>query len=424
MKKNITFAIIFFVIGFLLVAEGKPLERIANELGVEGENFYNEKNYVEAAKKFEEAIAKLDEAVKKDGIPEDKEKISRWYEYAFNGYYQGKDFTNAIRILDKRLEFSPDDYDLIKYKSIIYKKHLEDVDKANEVLIKFDQKKPHYKARKTIAVNFKKYKKNKENALLWYKKAYELKQEKSVLENIALLNKELGNSQEAIEAYEDLIKMKPSEKKLISAYTILGNLYDEKKNVSKATANYEKANALKFDEKLSILLITKYYDSKQYEKATKSIETLLKNKTQSPDAIYYRALINYDKGEKAAAKTDFVKLINDAKYGKSAKGYIKSIKSEGNYESSNIPANTEDDKLNTLYSSGLLKKIKVDINEAWVDPFIWESIDYDIKLGICKTLADKCDKAGSSGRITIIDNKSGDKIAKYSKSFGYKNFKK
>ena len=328
MKKIITLSIIIFAIGLILIAEGKPLERIANEIGVEGESQYNDGKYVEAAKSFEDAISKLEEAVQKDGIPEDKEKISRWYELAFNGYFQGKDFNNALKILDKRLEFAPGDYALINYKAIIYKKHLNDIDKANEILINFDQKSPNYKARKSIAVNFKKYKKDKENALIWYKKAYELKQDSSVLENIAVLNKELGNNKDAVKAYEDFIKTKPKEKKLITAYTILGNLYEGMKNINKMTENYEKANALKYDENLTIVLITKYYDTKQYDKATKNIELLLKNKTQSPDAIYYRALINYDKGDKAAAKTDFVKLINDSKYGNSAKGYITSIASE------------------------------------------------------------------------------------------------
>ena len=328
MKKLITLTIIIFTIGFILVAEGKPLERIANEIGVEGEKFYNDGKYLEAAQSFENAISKLEEAVQKDGIPEDKEKISRWYELAFNGYYQGKDFTNALKILDKRLELSPGNYDLVKYQAIIYKKHLNDIDKANEILMNFDQQSPNYKARKSIAVNFKKYKKDKENALIWYKKAYELKQDASVLGNIAILNKELGNNQDAIDAYEDFIKTKPKESKLIKAYKNLGKLYEGMKNVSKMTENYEKANALKYDENLTILLITKYHETKQYDKATKNIELLLKNKPESPDAIYYRALINYDKGDKAAAKTDFVKLINDSKYGSSAKGYIKSIASE------------------------------------------------------------------------------------------------
>jgi len=80
------------------------------------------------------------------------------------------------------------------------------------------------------------------------------------------------------------------------------------------------------------------------------------------------------------------------------------------------------DELQVLYDSGLLKKFKIDYNEAWVNPFLWNSLDYDTKVGIGITLAKICDKAGSTGRITFYNNNSGKKLAKYSQSFGFKNY--
>lgn len=77
-------------------------------------------------------------------------------------------------------------------------------------------------------------------------------------------------------------------------------------------------------------------------------------------------------------------------------------------------------KVQVLYDSGLLKKFNIDANEAWVDPYIWNQVQYDTKLGIGITLAKICDNSGSTGRITFINNYTGAKIARYSQSYGYK----
>ncbi|HCK99966.1 MAG TPA: hypothetical protein DHW42_07695 [Candidatus Marinimicrobia bacterium] len=83
---------------------------------------------------------------------------------------------------------------------------------------------------------------------------------------------------------------------------------------------------------------------------------------------------------------------------------------------------TNNDDLQVLYDSGLLKKLDIDQNEAWIDVYIWNSLDYDTKVGIGITLAKICDRAGSTGRITFYDNRSGKKVARYSQSYGYKSY--
>jgi len=80
------------------------------------------------------------------------------------------------------------------------------------------------------------------------------------------------------------------------------------------------------------------------------------------------------------------------------------------------------EELQLLYDSGLLIKFNIDLNEAWVAPYLWNSLEYSTKVGIGMTLAKICDKAGSTGRITFRDNYSGKKLAKYSQSFGYKSY--
>ena len=323
-----------FIILFLLITAfagvlwaEKSLERIANEKGVEGESLFNEGKFLEAASSFEIAIAKLKEAAKKEGIPLDNEKISKWLENTFQGYFQGKDFDNAIRILDERLKLDPDNYKLINNKAIILKKYLNRIDEAIIVLQTYNNKKRSFKVEKKIAgycVDNEDY----QNALDWYQKAYELKQDSGVIKNIAvILYKYLGRNEDAIKAYEDYISTNPPKSAIISTYKNMGALYEDMNNYTKANFYFEKALELKYDPNINLKLISSYFDRDLYDKCSEKIEQLLKNKPGNIDAIYYRALVKYNQEDKVRAKENFKKLLG-TKYDKSAKGWIESIESE------------------------------------------------------------------------------------------------
>ncbi len=305
----------------------KSLERIANEKGVEGETLYNEKNFVASAQTFEAAIAKLEEAVKADGIPLDNEKISRWLELAFNGYYQGQKFEDAIRIIDRQLKLDPTNYTYVNYKSIILKKYLKRIDEAIVVLKKYNTTKRSFKVEKKIASYYADLK-DYENAVIWYQKAYEQKKDATVIKNIAAIYLKLGENSKAITAYEDFIKTDPNESVLAKTYKNLGKLYDELNNTEKAIYCYNKSLELQFNEQIAFILLEKYYGKQDYSKANTIIEILLRNYPGNTDAIYYRAMIHYDLGNKEEAKSDFEIIKVNPKYTKLAKGYIESIKSE------------------------------------------------------------------------------------------------
>ncbi|MEA2096525.1 MAG: hypothetical protein U9P73_07525, partial [Candidatus Cloacimonadota bacterium] len=85
---------------------------------------------------------------------------------------------------------------------------------------------------------------------------------------------------------------------------------------------------LKYSSAIVLTLIIKYYERESYDKALEKIALFLENKPGNNDAIYYRAMIHFDRGEKEAATTDFQTISSDPKYSKLAKGYIESIKSE------------------------------------------------------------------------------------------------
>lgn len=326
-KKILTITLLLSVLAVSSLFAAKSLERIANEKGVEGETLYNEKKFVESAQIFESAISKLKEAVKTDGIPLDNEKISRWLELAFNGYYQGRKFEDAIRIIDEQIKLDPTNYKYVNYKSIILKKYLNRIDEAIVVLKKYNNIKRSFKVEKKIASYYADME-DFANSVIWYKKAYEQKKDATVIKNIAAIYLKLGKNNEAISAYEDFIKTNPNESVLARTYKNLGKLYEDMKNNAKSIENYEKSVELKYDSAIVLGLISKYFDSESYDKALEKIEIFLNNKPGNTDAIYYRAMIHYNRGEKEAATADFQTISSDPKYTKLAQGFIESIKSE------------------------------------------------------------------------------------------------
>lgn len=326
-KKILIIVVLLLIINVSSLFAEKSLERIANEKGVEGETLYNNKKFAESAQTFEAAIAKLKEAVKTDGIPLDNEKISRWLELAFNGYYQDRIFEEAIRILDQQMKLDPTNYKYVNYKSIILKKYLKRIDEAIVVLKKYNNNKRSFKVEKKIASYYSDLEDYK-NSVSWYKKAYEQKQDATVIKNIAAIYLKLGENNKAITAYEDFIKTNPNKSVLAKTYKNLGKLYEDIKNNAKSIENYEKSIELEYNSAIVLGLISKYYEANAYDKALDKIALFLKNKPGNTDAIYYRAMIHYDRGEKDAATVDFQTISSDPKYTKLAKGFIESIKSE------------------------------------------------------------------------------------------------
>jgi tetratricopeptide (TPR) repeat protein len=318
--------LIILWVAFSFLSAEKSLERIANETGVQGEEAYNAGNYVEAGQFFEQAITKLEEAVTTDGIPMDDSKVNRWMELAFNGYYNGKDFENALRIQDERINANPSEYKLISTKVTLLKKYLGRTEDAIVVLEAYNDTKRTFKVEKRIASYYLNLN-DEVNALIWYKKAYELKKDSSVIKNIATLYVNEGDNAKAVQAYEDFLQTDPTDAVKTKTYKNMGALYEDLKNYSKSNLYFEKSLELKYDKNINLKLIIGYYDNDNMTKAMEKVEQRLSKKSSDADAIYYRALIKYDQDDKAGAKSDFQKLLN-GKYKDAAKSFIESIESE------------------------------------------------------------------------------------------------
>jgi tetratricopeptide (TPR) repeat protein len=325
-RKIMMIAVALFLMGSL-IAQNKPLERQANELGVEAETKYNEKDFVASGQLFEQAIEKYEEAVEVDGIPMDESKKDRWLTLAFNAYFNGRDFENAIRILDVRAQRNPNDFQIVNYQSIIYSKYLKQPQKAIDVLVDYNQDNRTFNVEKKIAGAYLKQE-NYEKALEWYTKAYELRQDSNVIQKIASLNLRLNRKEAAVMAYEDFLKTEPNESVLIRTYRNMGSLYEDMNDLANAIKYYEKSNDLRYQPTITLKLVSEYYELDQYDNALKNIDKILANDAGNVDAIYFRAMIKYNRGQTAAARKDFVTISSNAKYSSTAQGFIESIDSE------------------------------------------------------------------------------------------------
>jgi len=326
MYKKLILLLIGVVLVSALFAE-KSMERIALETADKGQQLFAEKKYLEAGEKYEDAIEKYKEAVEQTEIPLDKPRLISWYKNAYACYINGKHLEDAARIMNERIKLQPSDLRLTKMQAIIYKKYLNDLPKAIEVLKEYNQRRRTFSVEEKIG-HYYIDAEDLQNALKWFEKAYEQKKDSKVIKNIASVYMKLGNNEKAIQAYENFLETNPSESVLAKTYKNMGALYDDIKKSAQAIKYYEKSLELQYDRNVALLLLTKYYDNKKYDKAKAKTELLLSKNSADNDALYYRAMINYETGNKQQAKADFEKIKSNPKYSQIANGYIDSIESE------------------------------------------------------------------------------------------------
>ena len=304
----------------------KSTERLAREKIVEAEDLWGAENYTESAQACEEAISMFQQAVAEDQVPNDPVLISHSLAIAFDCYVKSSDFDNALRILGEMIKLDPENMKYYSQKAILQKK-LKRFDDAIETYSYIDSVKPSYKNSKSIASIYKD-REDWENALKWYYLSYDQRQDSNTIKDIAIINLTLGRNEAAIQAYKDFLDTDPANATKIKTYKNLGKLYEDLGELNNALEYYEKSNELRYDNQISLLLISRYYDLKMYDKSLINISLYLKNKPDGADALYYRAMINFDKGNMIDARKDFAAIQNNPTYGSIAKGYVESIDSQ------------------------------------------------------------------------------------------------
>lgn len=321
---------LLMIIGLVLfggLSAQKSLERIANETAAKADSLYEAQQFVEAGKTYEEAVEKFKQAVEETDIPMDERKVGLWYRNAYASYANGKDFENAARVMEERIKLEPNNYRLVEVLAHIYKKYLNDIPRAIEVLKDYNKRNRSFEVEEKIG-NYYVDANDLENALIWYESAYELKKDSQVIRNIATIYVKLGESEKAIQAYEDFLETEPSESVLAKTYKNMGALYDKIERKEQSFNYYEKSLALRYDRNIALLLLSEYYDREQFDKAKEKVDLILSKSAADNDALYYKAMMNYNSGNLRQAKADFEKIKNNPRYKDIAEGYIESIESE------------------------------------------------------------------------------------------------
>lgn len=327
MYRRITISLLIIMVSSMLLYADKPLERQANELGVEAAEFYNQGRFLEAGNSFIQAIETMEQAVEEDGIPRDDAKITNWYNFAFQSYARAGEYEKATEALDELQQIDPNNWEYFNNQAIIYRRYLNDIDSAIETIKSYNERNRSFRAEERIASLYLEIE-DLQNALLWYRNAYELRQDSRVIRNIATLERRLGDNEAAIQAYQDFIQTEPRQEDLIRTYRNLGALYDELERESDAIESYEMAQSMSYDSDIALLLLDRYFERENYDKAMEQITQILTNDPGNEDAIYFRAMIRYNQGALRQSREDFERLTGSRKYGDIARGYIESIDSE------------------------------------------------------------------------------------------------
>ncbi|MCF7913003.1 MAG: tetratricopeptide repeat protein [Candidatus Cloacimonetes bacterium] len=304
----------------------KSSERLAREKGVEAEGLWEKGSLSESAQACEEAITLFQKAVAEDEVPNDTALISHWLTIAFDCYVKTSKLEDALRVLNSMIDLDKENIMLYDQKALLQKK-LERFDDAIATYTYIDSVEPGYKNCKKIASIYKD-REDWENALIWYYKSYDLRQDSNTINDIAVINLTLGRNEAAIQAYKDYLATEPAQAAKIRTYKNLGKLYEDLGQIATGLEYYEKSNKLRFDNDITLLLISRYYDLERYDDCQRNITLYLKNKPDAAAALYYRAMINYNNGNLLGARSDFEKIQTNPTYGSIAKGYIESINSQ------------------------------------------------------------------------------------------------
>ncbi|MBW6516027.1 MAG: tetratricopeptide repeat protein [Candidatus Cloacimonetes bacterium] len=319
------FVVLLLTSTFLTADPDKPLERLGNEAAVEADSLYSMNRFNEAAAKYEEAFEYFTRAEEEDNIPL-QDKIGQMLANMQTAYYQAQDYENTIRAINKRLTLEPQNDVYVRQIAQIYERDLNNPQRAIEALESFDNRVPNFVVRRTLGRLYTSIE-DDVNALHWYNKAFEIRQDADVLQNVALLHYRTGNPEAAIAAYEDFIATEPSESILVNIYRNMGKFYEDTGDELKSIEYYERSNRLRFNRDITLLLLSKYYDRGDFLNANEKINQLLRDDPQNSNAIYYRALILFEEERFSEARTEFAKIQNDRRLGATARRYIESIDS-------------------------------------------------------------------------------------------------
>lgn len=328
MKKILTTIIMLALLGSLFAAK---FETQGNTAANEGDTLFKSKKYAEALTKYESALSNYTKAYKAKEIASN-EKINKMISNSYVAANKAKNYEKVVFYLQKMIDNEKKASKKRKlYTALaqIYDKRLNNTAKAIDVLVNYNNslKKPDVRVVRKIAYYYGEKKLNQpQKALEWLNKAYKIKADANVIQKIASLHIGLNQNSEAIAAYTNYLKTNPNKKSKIRTYKNMGALYNKIKQDTKAIEYFEKYLALKYDEKIAVLILQKHIDAKNDALAKKMAERMLKKNSKQAFAIYTMGDLAFKAKKMDEAKKWFEKVKSNPTYGKNAKAFLKQLK--------------------------------------------------------------------------------------------------
>ncbi len=322
--KIVVLIAILFTFSVLVAQETS--EQKANKAANSGDELYGKNDFNGAGSMYKTAYANYVKFMKENDLPSD-ERISKMIDNMLASFGQAENWNEYVFALKEKQKLNPSDWDNAKTIAKILNKKLNDIPAAIEFLKKFNSLKRNANAENMIG---KYYKENgdKKSAIEWYRKSFELKPKAKTIKYIAQMQIEIGDINAAIKTYQEFLGTNPPQKDKIRTYSNLASLYDKTDNLLLMAVNLEKAVSLKYNKKFVQKLLVTYYDLKNSKSALEKVKQLISHNDYLNHAYYYRATIAYENGDKKAALKDFERITEDKTYGKIARDFVKSIKSE------------------------------------------------------------------------------------------------
>ncbi|HEX2866688.1 MAG TPA: tetratricopeptide repeat protein [Ignavibacteriales bacterium] len=220
-----------------------------------------------------------------------------------NELQKANKFDEAVQSYDKAISIDPNDYKTYYQKGLALSKMNKEDDAVkafNESIAKNDSFDLAYVALGGILTSKKDY----EGALDNYKKAISVTKNENLKAGI--------------------------KEGIVRTYLILGNGFMKKKQYDKAVENYKKAAESTGNDQAYLALAKAYIDKKQFSEALTALDSVdVNKKTVSDGAIsFYKGVVNYEKGDKDKALSNFDAASKDPVYKKASSSYIARINAE------------------------------------------------------------------------------------------------
>lgn len=149
----------------------------------------------------------------------------------------------------------------------------------------------------------------------------------SVLQTMAGIDYELGQTDDAIAKLKQVLAAKPGDpgvlQLIIDMLVQTGREEEAKQYMAQLPAG------AKMDAETVLNMGIKAFNANQMDKAFQYFDQVVKDYPERPDAYYYRGLVYLNRSKHAEAKADFQKLLQldpNGKFADDAKAFLKDIK--------------------------------------------------------------------------------------------------